>query len=46
MLAGGSVVAGWYQLERTGPKDDRQVTSGLKVRVERSRGIEIRMTEA
>ncbi len=26
MLAGGSVVAGWDQLERAGPKDDRQVT--------------------
>ena len=27
-VAGGSVVAGWDQLERTGPKDDRQVTVG------------------
>jgi hypothetical protein len=26
MLAGGSVVAVWDQLERAGPKDDRQVT--------------------
>jgi hypothetical protein len=26
MLAGGSVVAGWDQKERAGPKDDRQVT--------------------
>ena len=27
MLTGGSVVAGWDQTERAGPKDDRQVTS-------------------
>jgi hypothetical protein len=26
MLSGGSVVAGWDQTERAGPKDDRQVT--------------------
>jgi hypothetical protein len=26
MLTGGSVVAGWDQKERAGPKDDRQVT--------------------
>jgi hypothetical protein len=26
MLVGGSVVPGWDQLERAGPKDDRQVT--------------------
>jgi hypothetical protein len=26
MLTGGSVVPGWDQKERTGPKDDRQVT--------------------
>jgi hypothetical protein len=28
MLAGGSVGAGWDQLQRAGPKDDRQVTVG------------------
>ncbi len=28
MLAGGSVVVGWDPIERTGPKDDRQVTVG------------------
>ncbi len=27
MLTGDSVVTGWDQKERTGPKDDRQVTS-------------------
>jgi hypothetical protein len=26
MLTGGSVGVGWDQLQRTGPKDDRQVT--------------------
>ena len=26
MLTGDSVVAGWDQIERSGPKDDRQVT--------------------
>ncbi len=30
MLAGGSVVAGRDQLERAGPKDDRQVTVGIE----------------
>jgi hypothetical protein len=30
MLGGGSVVVGWDQKERTGPKDDRQVTRGIK----------------
>jgi hypothetical protein len=28
MLSGGSVVVGWNQIERAGPKDDRQVTVG------------------
>ena len=28
MLTGGSVGAGWDQLQRAGPKDDRQVTVG------------------
>ena len=28
MLSGGSVVVGWDQIERAGPKDDRQVTVG------------------
>jgi hypothetical protein len=31
MLTGGSVVVGWDQKERTGPKDDRQVTVGCSV---------------
>jgi hypothetical protein len=30
MLAGGSVGGGWDQLERAGPKDDRQVTRSSK----------------
>ena len=30
ILAGGSVVAGWDQIERAGPKDDRQVTGGIE----------------
>ncbi len=28
MLTGDSVVVGWDKIERTGPKDDRQVTVG------------------
>ena len=36
MLEGGSVVAGWDQLERAGPKDDRQVTS-KRMRKEKNR---------
>jgi hypothetical protein len=30
MLTGGSVVVGWDQIERAGPKDDRQVTGGIE----------------
>jgi hypothetical protein len=30
MLSGGSVVAGWDQKERAGPKDGRQVIVGSK----------------
>ncbi len=30
MLTGVSVVVGWDQLQRTGPKDDHQVTVGTE----------------
>jgi hypothetical protein len=52
MLTGGFVVVGWDQLERTGPKDDRQVTyecqcdERLKVKVERCTHLEYTVLRA